>query len=130
MVQIGEGLRHVGSHPLLRWIMVCGATHNFFARMIDALFVLFVITVIGLDPITLGLIVAAGGPGALLGSLLSSRVPARLGLGRTLVTAQILTGVSRLLIPLALGSPAVAATSWRAARSCGVWHGRCSTSTS
>jgi predicted MFS family arabinose efflux permease len=108
--QIGEGLRHVGTHPILRSIMACGAIHNFFSRMIDALFILFVVTTVGLDPITLGLVLAAAGPGSLLGALLSNRLPSRLGLGRTLIAAQVVTGLSRLLIPLAVGpfgSPAI-----------------------
>jgi hypothetical protein len=45
-----------------------------------------------------------------MGALLSNRLPRRLGLGRTLVVAQVVTGLSRLLIPLAVGplaSPAV-----------------------
>ena len=108
--QIGEGLRHVAGHPLLRSITACGAIHNFFSRMIDALFILFVVTVVGLDPITLGLVLAAAGPGSLIGALLSNRLPSRLGLGRTLIAGQVVTGLSRLLIPLAVGpfgSPAV-----------------------
>nr|MDQ3554926.1 MFS transporter [Chloroflexota bacterium] len=107
--QIVEGLRLVAGHPLLRSIMACGTIHNFFSRMIDALFILFAVTIVGLDPITLGLVLAAAGPGSLLGALLSSRVPERLGLGRTLIAGQLITGVSRLLIPLAVGPLAPAA---------------------
>ncbi len=101
--QIAEGIRLVLGNPLLRSIMACGTIHNFFSRMIDALFILFVVTIVGLDPITLGLVLAAAGPGSLLGALLSSRIPRRLGLGRTLIAGQVITGVSRLLIPLAVG---------------------------
>src|SRR5262245_22240204 len=39
--QIGEGLRAVARHPLIASVMWCGTMHNFFARMIDALFVLY-----------------------------------------------------------------------------------------
>lgn len=48
---------------------------------------------------------AAGGPGALLGAVVAERLGARLGIGPTIVAMQVLTGVARLLIPLA-GGPA------------------------
>jgi predicted MFS family arabinose efflux permease len=106
--QVAEGLVHVLRHPLLRPIMACGTIHNFFSRMIDALFVLFAVTVAGLDPIALGLVFACAGPGAMIGALLSNRLPARMGLGRTLVAAQVITGISRLMVPFAVGSTAFA----------------------
>lgn len=107
--QVIEGLGHVLRHPLLRPIMTCGTTHNFFSRMIDALFILYAVTIVDLDAVTLGLVLAAAGPGAILGAILSNRVPRRLGLGRTLIAGQVITGISRLLVPFALGPPFVGA---------------------
>jgi len=107
--QIAEGLRLVLGNSLLRPIMACGMTHNLFARMIEALFIFYAVTTLGLDPVTLGLVLACAGPGAVVGALLSSRVPRRLGLGRTLVAGQALTGISRLLIPVAIGPAPVPA---------------------
>src|SRR5262249_9811384 len=43
-------------------------------------------------------------PGALLGSLATATVTRRFGVGPTIVSMQMLTGISRLLIPLASGS--------------------------
>ena len=60
---------------------------------------------LGLGPAAIGLVFAAGGPGALLGALAVERLGRRIGVGRTIVVTQILTGVARLLIPLA-GGPA------------------------
>ncbi len=102
--QIGEGLRTVLSNPLLRSLVWCGSTHNFFSRMIDAVYVLYVTRDLRIEPALLGLVLSLGGPGALLGSLASSRVARRFGVGRTLVGTQVLTGLSRLCIPLAGGS--------------------------
>jgi predicted MFS family arabinose efflux permease len=107
--QIAEGLRLVLGHPLLRPIMSCGMTHNFFRRMFEAIFVLYVVTEIGVNPALLGLIVAAGGPGALLGALAAVPVATRLGVGQTIVISQVLTGVACLAAPLAGGSIWVAA---------------------
>jgi hypothetical protein len=72
--------------------------------MIDALFILYVTTELGLGPALLGIVLAGGGPGALLGALASSRIAQRFGVGPTIVWMQVLTGISRLLIPLAVGS--------------------------
>jgi MFS family permease len=103
--QIAEGLRVVAAAPILRSIAACGAIHNFFSRMIDALFVLYVVNELHLGPIELGLVFAAGGPGSLLGAVAVGWLGRRLGVGPMIVWMQVLTGVSRLLIPLA-GGPA------------------------
>jgi MFS family permease len=102
--QIGEGLRAVARHPLIASVMWCGTMHNFFARMIDALFVLYLTNDLHLSPALLGIVLALGGPGALIGALATARVTKRFGVGPTIVSMQILTGISRLLIPLAVGS--------------------------
>lgn len=104
MSQIRDGLRVIFSNAFLRAIMWCGTMHNFFSRMIDALFVLYASRELALSPAMVGVVMAFGGPGALVGSLLVSRLTKRFGIGRTLVFAQVLTGISRLLIPLAGGS--------------------------
>jgi predicted MFS family arabinose efflux permease len=103
MEQIREGVRYVVGTPSLFALVRGGALHNFFSRMIDALFVLYATRNLGLDPATIGLVLAAGGPGSFVGSLIATRVAARLGLGRTIWSMQVLTGVARLLIPLAAG---------------------------
>ncbi len=107
--QVREGIRHVVGTPSLFALVRGGAFHNFFSRMIDALFVLYATRNLGLDPATIGLILAAGGPGSFVGSLLATRVAARLGLGRTIWSMQVLTGLARLLIPLAGGGALLSA---------------------
>ena len=102
--QVAEGLTHVVHHPLLRPLFSCGATHNFFRRMIDSLFVLYVVNELGLDPVALGLVFAAGGPGALLGAAVAVPLARRIGLGNTIVLMQVLTGISCFAAPLAGGS--------------------------
>jgi MFS family permease len=107
--QIREGLRFVARTPLLASLAAGGATHNFFARMVDALFVLYATRELGLEPVALGLALAAAGPGAFVGALMASRVARRLGIGPTIVSAQVLTGLSSLVIALASGTAVVAA---------------------
>jgi len=65
----------------------------------------------------IGIAFAAAGPGSLAGAALVGRMGRRLGVGRTIWVMQLLTGVSRLMIPLAVvatvpgGSLAVLAAS-------------------
>jgi len=107
--QILEGVRLVTASPLLRSIVGCGTMHNFFSRMIEALYVVYLVRELRVSPLLLGVILACAGPGALLGALLSHPLSARFGLGRTIAGAQVLTGLSRLLIPLARGPLPVSA---------------------
>ena len=107
--QIAEGLGLVLRHPLLRPLMSCGMTHNFFRRMFEALFVLYLVREVGVNPALLGLIVAAGGPGALLGALAAVPLAKRIGVGPTIVGSQVLTGIACLAAPLAGGPIWVAA---------------------
>jgi MFS family permease len=101
--QVAEGLGIVLRHELLRPLMSCGMTHNFFRRMFEAIFVLYLVSEIGVDPALLGLIIAAGGPGALLGAMAAVPVARRIGVGPTIVWAQVLTGIACLATPLAGG---------------------------
>ncbi len=102
---IVEGLRHVTSHRLLRPIFTCGATHNFSRRAMEALFVLYAVDQLGLDPIALGIVLAAGGPGSLLGAVVAVPFARRFGVGPTIAWTQVLTGVACLVAPLAAGPP-------------------------
>jgi predicted MFS family arabinose efflux permease len=102
MEQIREGIAYVAGSPPLAALVAGGTVHNFFSRMIDALFVLYASRQIGLDAATIGLVVAAAGPGAFLGSVLAGRARSVLGLGRTIWAAQVGTGIARLLVPLTL----------------------------
>jgi hypothetical protein len=109
--QIGSDIRHGLSYvfhtPALRAIALGGGIHNLFSNgAIVALYVLYATQVIGLSPIQLGLVYAAVGPGALVGSMLAARYTGRFGIRTTLVHMQVLTGAARWLIPVAALIPA------------------------
>jgi predicted MFS family arabinose efflux permease len=99
--EIVEGLRLVLRTPALRALMSGGAIHNFFSRMVDALFVLYAVDVLRLGPAEIGLAFAAGGPGSLLAAATVGWLGRPLGVGTTIWTMQVLTGISRLLVPVA-----------------------------
>jgi MFS family permease len=104
--QIGEGLRYVFGHPLLRPIAFCTATSNFFGPMAIAILILFAVRVLELTPGAIGVIFAIGNIGFLSGAIVSDRVAKRLGVGRTIVLSAALFSVSGLLLPLAQPSTA------------------------
>jgi predicted MFS family arabinose efflux permease len=98
---VREGLAVVIGDPRLRLIMLCGATHNFFMNgVIAALLVLFMVE-LGLTPAQIGIVLAATGPGVLVGAVLASRVPRRLGVGPTIAHMQTATGISALVLAAA-----------------------------
>jgi MFS family permease len=110
LAQIREGIAWVISTPVLFALVRGGTIHNFFSRMIDALFVLYATINLGLSPALIGLVVAAAGPGSFIGALVAARVVARIGLGRAIWGSQVLTGVARLLIVVAGGGVLSSAT--------------------
>lgn len=98
-----EGLKRVVGDDRLRPLVLCGALHNICSTAIVAVFVLYLTQTLGFTPTLLGGVLVAGGIGAFLGSLIAGRVAERVGIGPALIGSQALTGVARLLIPLADG---------------------------
>jgi MFS family permease len=101
--ELREGLAVVLSNPLLRSIAACTGTSNLFGNGMMAVFLLYLTRELGLEPAVLGIIFGVGGPGALLGSMLAGRVAKRFGLGATIIISILISGVSRLLVPIASG---------------------------
>ncbi|MDP9295126.1 MAG: MFS transporter [Actinomycetota bacterium] len=104
--QIGEGLRYVFRHPLLRPIAFCTATSNFFGPMAMAILILFAVRVLGLTPGAIGIIFAIGNAGFFLGAFVSGKLAKRFGVGPTIIGSSILFSFSGLLLPLATPSSA------------------------
>jgi MFS family permease len=101
--EIGEGLRVAWGQPLLRALALEGAWGSFFGSFYGALYSLYALEVLGLTPAVLGLIIACGGLGALLGAAVAQPLARRLGQGPALLLSSALMGVIGLLTPLAGG---------------------------
>ena len=97
---MGEGLRYVLAHPLLRPIALCTGTANLFGGVLAAVSVLFLAGELGLAAGTVGLVLAAGSVGGVLGALTAGHWIGRFGQGRMLVAALLVTGPVALVIPL------------------------------
>jgi MFS family permease len=97
------GLRLVAGDGILRALAGSSGAFAFFGGFIGALYGIYTIRVLGLTPAVLGLLVSAGGVGALLGALLAGRLARRFGPGPTLTGSFLVMGLAALLIPLAAG---------------------------
>jgi MFS family permease len=106
--EIGEGLRVVLTHRILRVLAGCSATTNLFGRMFLAVYVLYMTRDLGLGSVGVGLVFATGGFGALAGALVAGPVTRRFGPGPTMITAQLLFGLTGMAVPLAVLVPRVA----------------------
>ncbi|QEV56288.1 MFS transporter [Streptomyces platensis] len=98
---IGEGLRFVFGHRLLRVIAVTTGLANFFTATLMATQSVFLVRVLGLAPGVVGLVLAASAVGGLAGALCAGRLAARFGQARIIWLSALATGPFALLWPLA-----------------------------
>ncbi|WP_327085629.1 MFS transporter [Nonomuraea sp. NBC_01738] len=104
---IGEAMRYLWGHRFLRTMAISAGMLNLANTAYFAVFVLWVVgpgSRMGLEPAAYGLVTTALGVGAIAGSLLSERISARFGEGRTLIGAWLLDALL-LLVPLLLPVP-------------------------
>ncbi|HEY4190117.1 MAG TPA: MFS transporter, partial [Candidatus Limnocylindrales bacterium] len=109
--EISIGLRYVTGHQWLRAIAATTGTSNFFGNVMGAILILYVSRERGLSPEGIGFAFSIGSIGVLLAALVTSRITARLGVGRTLVLSSIgfsLSGLPVALAPNELIFPAMA----------------------
>jgi MFS family permease len=106
--EIGEGLRALLGHQLLRPIVLISALCSLFLYGVRALYVLFASKNLGLDATQLGLILAVGGAASIPGGFLTERVTRRIGFGAAVCGGWLLEGASLLAIPFAHGDTAIA----------------------
>ncbi|HZG89203.1 MAG TPA: MFS transporter [Pseudonocardia sp.] len=101
--EIAEGLRYVLGHPLLRPITACTATANLFNGVFLAVEVLYLTRVLGLSAGVIGLVLAVGMTGGLVGALTGAWWIRRFGQGRVVLWSLLAVGPPSLLA--ALGGP-------------------------
>ncbi|MET7326734.1 MFS transporter [Nonomuraea sp. NPDC005650] len=104
---IGEALRYLWSHRVLRSLAITAGLLNLANSAYFAVFVLWAVgdgSRIGLEPGEYGLMTSAFAAGAILGSLLSGRAAGRFGELRTLVWAWLVNSLL-LIVPVIVPSP-------------------------
>jgi predicted MFS family arabinose efflux permease len=103
--EISEGLRILGTQPVLRAIALCASLNNLAGSAFAAVYLVYLTRDLELPPPTVGLVLGAVGVGAIAGSLLSSPATQRLGIGTTLVAGVCLLVLARACAPAAGVSP-------------------------
>jgi hypothetical protein len=108
MAAIGEGVRVVVGDRIRRALAGCSGTTVLFGNMFLAVYVLYLTRVLGLSAVGVGLVFGAGGVGSLAGSVLAQPLSRRFGPGPTMIVAQLVFGLTGMLVPLAVLVPDVA----------------------
>jgi MFS family permease len=103
-----EGLRLVRRHSILLPLTLRSIIAHMAGAFYGVLYVLFLIDELHLSPLLFGIVISAGGVGALVGSFFATPVIARLGFGRALIWSAIGASVLGVLTPLAGGPVALA----------------------
>jgi MFS family permease len=106
--EISQGLRALWQSPVLRALALSSTVLNVAGFLFLSIYVLYMTRDLGLGAEAVGLVFAAGGVGALLGSLGAGPARGRWGVGRVLLGSQILFGLFGMLVPLAVLFPAAA----------------------
>lgn len=86
-------------------MLLITASHGLFGGVFAALYVLYCLKVLGFSTAMLGLAIAAGGVGALIGSTLAPWIGRKLGPGPAILTALTGVALALFLTPLASGGP-------------------------
>lgn len=97
-----EGVVFVAGHPTLRAIAMSGALVNLGIVLVVTMLPVVLVDEMGASPAVLGLFLASGGVGTLLGSLVARRLAGLVGAGRLSVLSAVLAA------PCGFGMPFVA----------------------
>ncbi|WP_337661974.1 MFS transporter [Actinoalloteichus sp. AHMU CJ021] len=98
---IFEGLRFVVKHPVLRKVVACTGTSNFFSAMGFAVEMVFLLRILNVAPALVGLIFSVSAVGGVVGGILAGRLSKRVGNARIIWFSILVLGFPSLLMPLA-----------------------------
>jgi predicted MFS family arabinose efflux permease len=101
--RIREGIDYIRHDRLLRFFTVMGGVSNFGLTGYSALLVLFLVREVHLSSGGVGLVLAVGSVGGVVGASIATWVSRRLGSARALLALQLVAGPPALLVPL--GAP-------------------------
>lgn len=99
------GARTAWREPRLRALLFMTGVGGLFGGFFGALYIAYVLRELGLGPVLLGLGIATGGLGALVGSLLAQRVGRWLGVGPAICITGVLSALGTLIVLLAPRQP-------------------------
>ena len=102
--ELTAGMRAIAQSPIRRALAGHSGTAGFFGGFFASLYVLYVISDLHLSPALLGVVIALGGVGNVLGAAIAPRLMRRAGIGAALIGSLLIMGAASLMIPLAHGS--------------------------
>jgi MFS family permease len=105
--EVDEGIRYVWRQPVLRANLFSSGLANFAYGAIWALLLVFAVRMLGLHAGLIGVILALGQGGGILGAVFAGRIAGRIGAGPTFIFAMASFGPGMLLIALANRSTAI-----------------------
>jgi predicted MFS family arabinose efflux permease len=100
MVEIGEGLRWLWNHRLIRTLAIMLGVFNMTLAATQAIFVLFAQDILGLGSFGYGVLLTSGAVGGIIGSLMADRIILWLGSGRSLQAAVLISAVVLTVVAL------------------------------
>jgi MFS family permease len=108
LARVLQGLAFTYRNPMLRGLIGVAATYNFFSEWILTLFLIYGIHDRHLGASGLGLVLAFGAVGAVVGSAAAASAVRSIGVGNALFGSVVLECAALALLPLISGSPLVA----------------------
>ena len=99
--ELVEGLRYVFTQPYLRTLTIWTALWNLFTSALFALVVVYYVRVLHWGPTKIGVVVALGTSGLVVGALVNERLVRRLGIGRMIAYSGVLFSATLIAIPAA-----------------------------
>jgi MFS family permease len=103
--RVATGLVFIFGDSIMRPVLLSVAWINFFNFCFQALFILYVTTVLGVSPGVLGAALGAGAVGGVIGAVIAARVGRRIGLGAAYTVGCLIFPIPLILVPLVTGPP-------------------------
>ena len=98
---VATGARTAWKEPRVRALLVMTATGGLFGGFFGALYIAFVLRDLGLSPALLGVGIAVGGFGALVGTLMAQPMARRFGVGPAICLSGALSALGTMIVLLA-----------------------------
>jgi MFS family permease len=89
------------ANPVIRPLMLMVGLNPLFGGVFSALYIVFAVRTLGLQPWLIGLVVGVGGVASLIGTWMSPWLVRRFGIGRTIAYGYLVAGMSAVCVPLA-----------------------------